>query len=415
MAKKTHHAMHIKSRTQGSSNEISLSVLDAASEAQNAAERDKNAPATGKVSLFTLGKGQRYRSTPTKTKAAGLPSNGSNRVLAAGTTARAARAEGMWRGVIPVVIALIVLAVVALAVGQTLFTSAQEQRNLRTVLNDQVATIQEADSTLLPFDTLVMEQCDEARLTPTAIGEKTPSLEALTEGYRSVVADIAPVRTELQEAIAEVEALQPSLTDNNDKEAASQAITAARSRLNMLDAGIRIIEESLMGTEAFLDARAGWDALINADAMAREATSLMRDMSEENVTASLAKTQEAINLLEGADASFRAAEVDYPGLDLAAYIDYVAKRLESQQAAEAADRAYLDRNKEELAAENDRYNALETEAADLAGQLDGDPELIVADRFYAAVAADAQTYHAERLKAGNADAFLRDYLGASAE
>lgn len=415
MRKKTHHAMHIKSRTQGSSNEISLSVLDAASEAQSDGDRDKNAPATGKVSLFTLGKGQRYRSTPTKTKAVGLPNNGSTRVLAAGTTARAVRSEGMWRRVIPVIAVLLVLLVLALAVGQSLFVTAQEQRGLRSVLDEQVSLIEKADDTLLPFDTLVMEQYDKSRLTASAIGDKTPSVEELTVGYRDVVADIAPVRIQLQDAIAEVEALQPSLTENNDKEAAAQAITAARSRLNMLDAGIRIIEESLTATESFLDARAGWDAVINADAAAREATNLMREMSEETVTASLGKTREALDDLITAAASFQSAEADYPGLDLSPYLTYVNKRVESQQAAEAADLAYLDRNKEELAAQNDRYNALEVEAADLAKQLEGDPELIVADRFYAAVAVDAETYDAERLKAGNADAFLRDYLGMGAE
>ena len=51
-----------------------------------------------------------------------------------------------------------------------------------------------------------------------------------------------------------METLQSSLSDNDDKEAASQVVTAARSRLNMLDAGVSIIEESMMATEAFLKA-----------------------------------------------------------------------------------------------------------------------------------------------------------------
>ena len=413
--KKTHHAMHIKSRTQGSSNEISLSVLDAASEAGKAADRDKDAPETGKVSLFTLGKGQRYRSTPTKNNPVGQASRSSGRVLAAGTAARAARSEGVWRNIVPVLVVLCVLLALALVVGQSLFTTSQQQNALRTTLEAQVETIKQADDTLLPFDTLVMEQYDEKRLSASATGDKAPSAEDLAAGYRAVVADIAPVRTELQEAIAQVEALQPSLTDNTDKEAAAQAITAARSRLNMLDAGINIIEESLMATESFLDVRSGWNAIIDADALARDATDLMSEMTEENVTASLAKTREAADKLDGAQAAFQSAEGEYPGLDLASYLAYVAKRLESQRAAEAADEAYLARNKEELASQNGRYNALEEEAASLAQALEGDPEVIVADRFYAAIAADVKTYDAERLKAGNADAFLRDYLGTAAE
>ena len=90
-----------------------------------------------------------------------------------------------------------------------------------------------------------------------------------------------------------METLQSSLSDNDDKEAASQVVTAARSRLNMLDAGVSIIEESMMATEAFLKARSGWNAVINADAAIREATALAEEMSKENILASQAKGNEA--------------------------------------------------------------------------------------------------------------------------
>mgnify|MGYP000615366058 CR=1 FL=1 len=42
-----------------------------------------------------------------------------------------------------------------------------------------------------------------------------------------------------------------------------------------------------------------------------------------------------------------------------------------------------------------------------------DPEQIVALRFYEEIEADQGAYEAERLKAGNADAFLREYLGTA--
>lgn len=65
------------------------------------------------------------------------------------------------------------------------------------------------------------------------------------------------MRAQLEDSIASMETLQSSLSDNDDKEAASQVVTAARSRLNMLDAGVSIIEESMMATEAFLKADRG--------------------------------------------------------------------------------------------------------------------------------------------------------------
>ena len=50
---KINHAAHIKRRTEGTSNELSFSVLDAAKNAQlNGGEDDL--PLVGEVSLFTL-------------------------------------------------------------------------------------------------------------------------------------------------------------------------------------------------------------------------------------------------------------------------------------------------------------------------------------------------------------------------
>ena len=154
--------------------------------------------------------------------------------------------------------------------------------------------------------------------------------------------------------------------------------------------------------------------MINADAAIREATALAEEMSKENILASQAKGNEGLAFLEEAQQDFSQAEAAYPSLDLAAFKAYVAKRIESQQAALAADEAYLSRNKEELEAQNSRYNALEEEAAALAQKLgEDDPEQIVALRFYEEIEADQGAYEAERLKAGNADAFLREYLGTA--
>lgn len=408
VAKKPHHPMHIKSRTQGSSNEISFSVLDAAREARDAEERARREAAAGKVSLFTLGKGSKPHSTPVKGQSIVLPGGGS-----APNHAASSSVDRGMRGVVPVIVVVCVLLALTLVGGQTLLSVREQQTSLRGLLDNQMNVIKACDETLIPFDTLVMEQYDEDRLTASATGDKAPSADELSDGYRDVVADIVPVRTNLESAITEVEALQPSLKENSDKEAAAQAITAARSRLNMLDAGVGIIEESLMATESFLDARTGWRAIIDADAAAREATELTREMTEDNVKASQKKSEQALRLLNDAQEKFLQAESLYPGLDLTPFDDYVAKRIEAQQAALAADAAYLDRNKEELTANNERYNALEDEAAALAQKLGDDPETLVSSRFYAAIEEGVKAYEAERLKAGNADAFLREYLGTS--
>lgn len=407
--KRAHHPMHIKRRTQGSSNEISFSVLDAAREAREAEERDRRDSIAGAPSLFSLGKGKKPRPTPVKGQSIVL----SGDVAPASPSSSAS--DHRMRGIIPVIVVICALLALVLVGGQALMTVRGQQQSLLGTLNDQVATVTACDETLIPFDELVMGQCDEKRLSPAATGDKAPSAERLAEDYRAVVADIAPVRTQLEESLKAMETLQQSLSDNGDKEAASQVVTAARARLNMLDAGVGVIEESLMATEAFLSARAGWNAVIDADAAARTATSLMEDMTEDTVRSSRTKSEEAIEKLETAQQSFTQAESSYPGLDLSSFSDYVDKRLAAQRAAVLADDAYLNRDKEELAAQNERYNALEEEAAKLAQGLgEDDPEQIVANRYYGNIENDADAYEAERLKAGNADAFLREYLGTAA-
>ncbi len=414
--KKAQHALHIKSHTHGSSNEISFSVLDAAREARDAAERDRrDGGGAGRVPLFTLGRGKKPRATPARSQSIVIPEGTAPTRSSASSFTSAAAAEVDRRAfrIVPVVVVICVLLVLALTLGQTLISMRTQQQGFRSSLNDNINVITSCDETLIPFDELVMAQYDKKRLSPTATGQNTPSFEDLSEGYRRVVADIAPSRAQLEESLAAIESMRPTLADNDAEEAAHQAVTAARARLNMLDAGVAIIEQSLMATEAFLDCQGGWRAVINA--AAREATALLREMSEANVRASMEKSNEAVAQLNDARELFNKAQGDYPGLDLGSFVAYIEKRIEAQQAALASDQAYLDRDKETLSEENDRYNALEDEAATLAQDLGDDPDQRVADRFYESIEDQVTVYEAERLKAGNADTFLRDYLGKSAQ
>ena len=127
----------------------------------------------------------------------------------------------------PVFVVVCALLVITLVGGQALMSMREQQKSLLDTLNDQVDIIKSCDESLLPFDELVIEQCDAKRLSPSATGDAAPSAEALNEGYRAVVAEIAPMRAQLEDSIASMEMLQSSLSDNDDKEAASQVVTLA--------------------------------------------------------------------------------------------------------------------------------------------------------------------------------------------
>lgn len=415
-AKKINHAAHIKSHTQGSSNEISFSVLDAAREARDAEERGSQrlASGAGKISLFTLGKGKKPRATPEKGQHIVLSENASRP-----RSGNVSHASGVLRDrtplrYVPFVVGVCVVIALALTVGQTFFQMRAYQGNLRETLTSQIAAIDQVDEVLIPFDALVMGQYGADHFAKGHV-EEGSRLDQLSERYRTLVGDIAPVYTQLKDAVSAVEGIQPSLTDNSDKEAAHQALIAAQSRMDMLDTGVAIVDEALMATEAYESARRGWKDIIDADAAAREATAALHNMNEDNVRTSMEKTNTALTLLNHAADEFANAQNSYPGLDLQRFSSYVSKRIEAQEAAIAADMAYLDRNKEELAAQNELYNNLEEEAASLAEGLGDDPDVSVSSFYDAAVAENVEAYEDARLKAGNADTFLRNYLGSGAQ
>lgn len=416
--KKSHQGMHIKRNTAGSSNEISFSVLDAAKEALGDDRHEQGS--TGSIPLFTLGKRGKPRSTPAKDQHIVLSGNGARNSKArpsssASTERHAAAQASTARRTIPIIVGICVVLVLALVGLQTWLQMADRQKDLRTQLDGQLEVIATADEVVIPLDTLVMKLVDTNFFSEETQADPQLSQEALAETYRTVVADIAPARADLQEMVASIEDIEPSLTDNRDEEAAAQAIIAAQSRLNMLDAGVKIIDEALMATESYEAAKDGWTRVIDGDAAVRAATDLAREMTKENVQASMKKTQEALTAFGEAETLFNHAAGAYPGLDLQSVEDYLAKRQEAQSVALELDQAYLDRDKAALKKKSSEYNKLEDEAAALAQTLGERPENIVVQKYRSAVVDEKQAYDAERLKAGNADTFLRDYLGTTSE
>lgn len=316
--------------------------------------------------------------------------------------------------VVPVLVGLCVVVVLALVGYQAWQSVSEQQQDLRSQLSAQIDVLNQVDQVTIPLDDLVIKAADDDLFAVGADAKPELSHEALSSSYRSVVGDIVPARTSLEDVLAYVEALQTSLANNRDEEAAHQAVIAAQSRLNMMDAGVKIIDLALMATEAYELAGDGWNKVLEGDAAVREATALMRDMTKENVQASMAQTEAAQAAFNDAADLIGRAQAAYPGLDLAPFSAYLEKRAQAQVAALAADQAYLDRDKKALKKQNARYNKLEEQAATLAQDLGGNPTEAVVQLYSGSIGAEKQAYEAERQKAGNADAFLRDYLGTPA-
>lgn len=467
LSDKIARAAHIKHHTRGTSNEISFSVLDAARSALDE-EKGSAAPKIGKpgiISLFTLARRGKPIATPTKEKGLHLPSgefvsvedSGSPSGLAAlpassatasagtrasaggsasgsaekassaateptvsrGSRSHAAEPRRAWQTPEEEVAArkrarqrrkrllqatLGLLALVVLAFGvHTLLAVMEQQQDVRDRLLGGIEDVEHADAAVVAFDELVV----------SIINDDSLELDAaeVEQEYAALSSDLDESYAELEAAKRIIDQLQSDLSDNQEKDAANQAIAAINARVNMIDAGRTIVEETLAARSAISYAQQGWDAMLAADALARDAAALVTNTTVDSVTASMEKSQSAASSFKQAADAFASAQDAYPALDMSSYADYVDLRLRAQNCAIASDQAYLDRDKETAASKNDEYNDLDLQAVQLAPSIARNPADIAVELLEGSIASAEASYSSERSIASGADTVLRAYLG----
>ena len=464
MAKRGHkitHAAHVKRATQGTSNELSFSVLDAARESLDDAQdrtrggrggrvksRGRSAAGASKapgggalrklgaIPLFTLGGRRKPPSTPARERGITLPSGefvstegdyapAAGPVHAAprtGSRGGAPRAQGRtsWqappeevarrkslrkrRRLAVFAVGAAAALVVAGVLGSVGYSFIQAQKVLRGDLSVALEDIQRADEAILPMDELVTARVNEG-ITQGDASQQAADWEAMQPALDAALADLATAR-------ADVLAVQPKLVDARDKEAANRALASINARENMIAAGRALMAEALPARQAQQAAVTSWDKTLEADGLARDAAAKLATMSKATVGESMAISEQALAAFTEARDGLDAAAAAYPRADFSAFRDYLTLRIDAQYAAIASDKAYLARNKQEMADQNARYNDLDAQAVEAAHALTGDPTGIVGPLYAAAATDTAASYSAERLQAGDADAFLRDYLGS---
>lgn len=446
-------AAHIKRHTVGTSNEISLSVLDAA---KNELDGDSGKDTAvrpsrfGHISLFTLPL-RRKKSIATPTKERGLLlSNGefasaedapapapvgkvdvgspqsststvppslrgdgspslpasalgrvssSKKALSSEDEIARRKARRRRHRVLAAVLVVLVGLSLAGAGGWYLYQDHQRHMSQVSQLDGALDLIRGADETVVALDGLVSKPLDPASI-------------AAADG---VLGDLPSAFEQLEEADAIARRLSIELRESEEKEAANQTVAAVAARTALLDSGRQIVEQAKQADVAARTARETWQGVIKADALARDAAALVVDTTDEHVTASKEKTEAAIEAFTAAQNGLEELAYENPDADMAALIDYVAKRLEAMGYALASDDAFLAKNKEEAVAQNDAYNRADAEAATIAATLPTDPAQPVLDTYDQATAPIFETYSTARSQAGSADAFLRDYLGTTSK
>lgn len=410
---------HIRLGTQGTSNEISFSVLHAKS---NEAAHDQGAPARP---LWVLPQ-EELRERRTKRRRG-------RRLMVAGLT----------------------LAIVGLLAVVGTFVVMNVQRQLDQVANTRWLLQQ------------VVDECDHLQPLNEAVSQAlvqtigSVPAEQVDESYNTANTQSSARADQLRQLKEQLESAQQRLQLPADKEAANQGIQAVNAQLNLLDMSGDDMAFALPAHQAFADAQRSMADILRADELAREATEIMADMNADTAAQSkarseecraalqqarealLAAQQEVLALVEGAEESSgqsadgadapAAADGGEPAADapeanhdaeassapdaasapdatIARYLEYVDLRIEAQNAAIASMQAYLDRDKATLQQANDTYNQLESQAAQLVTDHAFTPADDVAAAFNAARITRADQWSAELARASVALTAVRDYL-----
>lgn len=459
------HAAHIKRNTEGTSNEISLDVLDATSSALDEGKRTFKLPSPARIiksvphvslssfgaqarrsagkdaskeSLSIAGEGAPPCSTAkgTSSTAASRPFVNSRENSAFSTASRAegAAPRRFWpfgtasndrRAADPAYPGRVSYAADADAEIRRRKTRRQLHRCLRALLvlalvgvlavvgvqswrsyESHNGRIEELATTLDSI-TRADEQLAELDEILAAPLDRVDSEDwtlldgALTESAR----DLAQARDRLG-------ALANELGPGADADAARTAQQAIDERITLMEEArgiMRMASDARAAESSLIEA---WTAVSDADALARDAASAAAEAaSAEDAEATMEANRAAIARFNDALSLFAQLENSEANLDLSAYRAYVEKRIEAMGYAMEADEAAAARDKETAQERNDAYNAADAEAVELARALPFD----LSDPIEKAFAVNSQPlferYRAQLEQVGETDKILQDYLG----
>ncbi len=440
---------HIKRNTEGTSNEISLDVLDAARQSlderkptakqrllrisggvphislplgkRSDVSRETSEVAAGRTVEYTApsdrvdpapskriprklrqGRGHlraRRTTSPSDATAASSGKRASSpQDQAAFEIARRKRRRAMKRAGRA---ALAVLAIVAIGVaGYTAFTYVKEDRGNEAMFSRALNKIGETDTTLAALDSFVED--------PVKATEKGVWVAAHS--------DIAAAKDSLGEASS----LLRTLSSRRLPHGVSAAMTAARenveARQQMIGEAERVMEKAAAAQDLLKRLRGAWSSLQEGDTLAREAAGLSsKAASVDEIKDVREKGARAVQRFNDALDGFSSALSAAPGIKVEPYIEYIEARLEALGYADAADAALIDRNKDEARAQNDRYTESDERASRLAKGLPVSVDQVVLDFVQAQSSSEAESYRRARAEATQSDSELRDYLGTQSK
>lgn len=433
-------SVHIKKNTAGTSNEISLSVLDGLkSRADNELGEADPKVKLGDLSLFTVSSKKDRRLPAKDEKLPALPAPAASSASsekkpvakkkahpsdrpASSRPARERKPSRAQRNRERALrdpekeikrrkknrrvrrfaaIAVASLCCCACIGAAALFAAnAYEQsRSNLALLSQAFDEIEKADSLVLSMDDLVMK--DESIVT-------VEELDELEQG-------MSDAGVHLNAACAFSDEAFQAMGESPGKDAARQVSESADARRDMMKYAEALLHADADARSAVESAEKCWDQVLEADGLMKEAADLVADTTVENVTASQGKSEQAIALLDEAAASLASAQAECPSADFSALAALIEKKREQNVYAVESDKAIYIQDKATAESFNESYNRADAEAVELAVALPERPAQPILDRLDAQTSETRSRYLDARKRAAESDAFIRDYLGRPGE
>ncbi len=433
-------SVHIKKNTAGTSNEISLSVLDGLkSRADNELGEADPKVKLGDLSLFTVSSKKDRRLPAKDEKLPALPAPAASSASsekkpvakkkahpsdrpASSRPARERKPSRAQRNRERALrdpekeikrrkknrrvrrfaaIAVASLCCCACIGAAALFAAnAYEQsRSNLALLSQAFDEIEKADSLVLSMDDLVMK--DESIVT-------VEELDELEQG-------MSDAGVHLNAACAFSDEAFQAMGESPGKDAARQVSESADARRDMMKYAEALLHADADARSAVESAEKCWDQVLEADGLMKEAADLVADTTVENVTASQGKSEQAIALLDEAAVSLASAQAECPSADFSALAALIEKKREQNVYAVESDKAIYIQDKATAESFNESYNRADAEAVELAAALPERPAQPILDRLDAQTSETRSRYLDARKRAAESDAFIRDYLGRPGE
>lgn len=402
---KTGGAGHIKKHTQGTSNEISFSVLDSMKGQDDETEEDSP---LGRISLFTLGptnNSSRRSSRSGRGRSKPKGAHGATRSAKAARPAKpargtsggevAARRAQRRRGRHLVFALFAILCTIGLVFAAILGYGRYQQMQQRTEdLSAQIGDVHSQYQAVEPF----------LQLVESTLNTPLPDIDAAALEQQLAEWEERQQRatTKLRVTQTALERMQEHL-GGRDLERANSALAAMSALSNALEAGRQVLTQATSAARIYEQAETFMANAMAADAAARSAVAgeLTDDAAAQ---AAIEQSREAIDefavardavqkvVTQGASLINESGAFDKSAEELLQpFIDYANLRIQAQEQAIEADQGFLALSSQQMRDANASYNDLEAQAADLiAAYRDAYPADIVQRAYEATMAANEQ-------------------------